>query len=638
MKLTQKIMSLAMCLLAAFTLSAQTLPHIAGTVLEPEGEAAIGAAVKVSGTNIAASTDTDGKFRLNNVPAGSTIEVSYVGYVTAKIKVSASKTNYIVTLEPKNEILDDIVVVGYGTSRRSELTGSITSVKGSDVRDFSVNSVSDALAGRAAGVSVTRHGGSPGETPDIIIRGAASINGISPLYIVDGVKMGTGFDFNTRDIESIEVLKDAGSCAIYGAEAAGGVILVTTKRGSEGKPSLNINARYGIRNVDKSHLRLMNRDQFISARKLTGSDILAAEGVDDPSLLPDVDWMDVMYRTAHEQEYNLALSGGNKSLKYYLSASYVDEEGTYLDSKARRFSIRTNVDYTISKIFSIGTSTTGSVFDVNPTRTYSVYTNSIPFRTVPTMTPVDEDGNFSPTPVYINGTNPYGEELTYHVNGKNYAANMLAYFTVRFIPQLTLHVNGIAKLGAYSRRKFAEEFEFRSGHESASFESDAGTSLDLSYNATLTYDDTFADKFNLKVMIGSEASNYNSYGNWIRAIDFPVDIVNSMNLSTNVNKTATDNIGKSHSMSFFGRLNFNYDHRYYLTAVIRRDGSDRFGKNNRWGTFPSVNAMWRLGQEKFVRENVDWLNDVKIRAGYGVLGNDGIGQFLYTRSFSGDQI
>ncbi len=638
MKMTQKILSLALFLLVAVTMSAQTVPLITGTVFDSEGETAIGAAVKVSGTGNTAMTDVDGKFSLRNVAAGSTVEVSYVGYSTSEFKVSATQTDYTVTLQAKNEILDDVVVVGYGTSRRSELTGSITSVKGSDVRDFSVNSVSDALAGRAAGVSVTKHGGSPGETPDIIIRGAASINGIAPLYIVDGVKMGTGFDFNTRDIESIEVLKDAGSCAIYGSEAAGGVILVTTKRGNESKPSLNVNARFGIRNVDKSRLRLLNRDQFIAARMLMGTDILAAEGVDDPSVLPDVDWMDVMYKTAHEQEYNLALSGGNNSLKYYVSAGYVDEEGTYLDSKARRFSIRTNVDYNINKIFSVGTSTTGSVFDVNPTRTYSVYTNSIPFRTVPTMTPVDEDGKYSPTPVYINGTNPYGEEMTYHVNGKNYAANMLGYLTVRFIPELTLHVNGIAKLGAYSRRKFAEEFEFRSGHESASFESDAGTSLELTYNATLTYEDCFADKFNLKLMAGSEANNYNSYGNWVRAIDFPVDVVNSMNLSTNVNKTATDNIGKSHSMSFFGRLNFNYDHRYYLTAVVRRDGSDRFGRNNRWGTFPSVNGMWRMGQESFIRDNVKWLNDVKIRAGYGVLGNDGIGQFLYTRSFSGDQI
>ena len=203
MKMTQKILSLALFLLVAVTMSAQTVPLITGTVFDSEGETAIGAAVKVSGTGNTAMTDVDGKFSLRNVAAGRTVEVSYVGYSTSEFKVSATQTDYTVTLQAKNEILDDVVVVGYGTSRRSELTGSITSVKGSDVRDFSVNSVSDALAGRAAGVSVTKHGGSPGETPDIIIRGAASINGIAPLYIVDGVKMGTGFDFNTRDIESI---------------------------------------------------------------------------------------------------------------------------------------------------------------------------------------------------------------------------------------------------------------------------------------------------------------------------------------------------------------------------------------------------------------------------------------------------
>lgn len=609
---------------------------VSGTVVDDDNEPVIGANVTIVGTTTGVQTDLDGQFKLN-VPVGKTLKVSYVGYVPAQQKVTASNSTYNFVLKSDQQSLDEVVVVGYGTQKRSEVTGAISTVKGDAIKNFSVNSVADALSGMAAGVAVTKGGGSPGEAPDIIIRGAASVNGMSPLYIVDGVKQSAGFDFNTRDIESIEVLKDAGSCAIYGAEAAGGVILITTKRGSAGKPTLNLTARYGIRKVN-TDIKLLNRDQFITVKGLTGVDILAQEGVSDPSELPDVDWMDVMYRTGHEQEYNAALSGGTEKLKYFVSAGFYKEDGTYIDSNAKRFSIRTNVDYNISRIFSMGTSIYGSILDSNPTKVYSIYTNAIPFRTVPTMAPVDDDGNFAPTPFYLNGPNLYGNEMTYHSNGKTYALNALAYVNVNILPELTLRVNGAAKIGAFNKRVFSEAYDFRAVTENEYMESSAGTSQELTYNATLTYDKTFNRDWNLKVMIGSEATKYDAYSNYIRAIDFPVDYANSINLSSNTAKEASDSPGVGRSLSFFGRINFSYANKYYLTANLRRDGSDRFGRNKRWGTFPSVNLMWRVGQEKFVTENLPWLTDAKIRGSYGILGNDGIAQFLYTRAYVGDQI
>ena len=284
--------------MAVCTLTAQAADKkVTGTVTDNEGEPLIGATVQVAGTSTGISTDIEGNYTLT-VPVGKTIKVSYIGYKPAQDKVTEGKDVYDFVLSPDATSLDDVVVVGYGVQKRSEVTGSISTVKGDQIRDFSVNSVADALSGMSAGVSVTKSTGSPGEAPDILIRGAGSVNGMPPLYIVDGVKQAAGFNFNMRDVESIEVLKDAGSCAIYGAEAAGGVILVTTKRGTAGKPSLTLTARYGFRKVN-TDIKLMNRDQFIQAKAYSGVDILAYEGVTSADELPDIDWMKEMYDTGH---------------------------------------------------------------------------------------------------------------------------------------------------------------------------------------------------------------------------------------------------------------------------------------------------------------------------------------------------
>lgn len=636
MNLHRTIITVASATLISLAANAEDA-SLKGTVTDAQGEPLIGAMVHVEGTSIAAATDIDGNFSLT-APVGKTLKVSYVGFDPVSVKVTAGRTDYRLVMNPDaSTALDEIVVVGYGTQKKSEVTGSISHVKSDAIKDFSVNSVADALGGMSAGVAVTKSTGSPGETPDIIIRGAASVNGMSPLFIVDGVKQSTGFDFNMRDVESIEILKDAGSCAIYGAEAAGGVILVTTKRGKAGQASLNLTARYGIRKITKP-VKLLNRDEFIAAKMLTGVDILGSEGVESASELPDVDWMDVMYDTGHEQEYNLSLTGGTDRLRYFLSGGFYNEKGTYVDSSVDRFSLRTNVDYEISKIFSVGSSIYGSVVKNNPTKIYSIYTNSIPFRTVPTMEPVDEDGNFSQTPFYLNGPNLYGNELTYHYKGHNYGLNALLYLNVNIMPWLTLRVNGAGKFTSFNSRVFSEEYDFRAVQEDAYFESSAGTSQELTYNATLTFDRTFARKWGVKAMIGTEATAAQSYSNYIRAIDFPVDQVGSVNLSSNTAKEASDSPYKGRALSFFGRVNLSYDNRYYLTANVRRDGSDRFSKNHRWGTFPSVNVMWRIGQESFLRDKLPWLTDAKLRGSYGILGNDGIAQFLYTRAYVGDQI
>ncbi|MCD8182466.1 MAG: SusC/RagA family TonB-linked outer membrane protein [Bacteroides sp.] len=466
--------------------------NIEGWVTDINNEPIIGAAVTVKDTSTGVVTDMDGHYSLT-VTAGQKLSVSYLGYLTMEQVVTANRTKYNFILKEDAQALDEVIVVGYGTQKRSELTGSISTVKSDAIQDRSAKSIAEALSGMAAGVMVSKGSGAPGETPDIIIRGAASVNGMSPLYIVDGVKQGTGFEFNMRDVESIEILKDAGSCAIYGAQAAGGVILITTKHGIENsKPEINVNARFGLRNIS-TDIKLLNRDDYILAKKYQGADILSYEGVSSASQLPDVDWMDVMCDTGIEQEYNISLSGASQKLNYYLSGGYYSEEGVFLDTEAKRFSIRSNLDYKINKHVSIGTSIYGSLRKNNPAKSYSIYTNAIPFRTVPTMTPTDANGEYSKTPSYLNGPNLYGNEMTCHYKDNNYALNILAYLNVNIIKGLDFRINGAGKFTSFSNNAFSEAFDFRAVTEKEWMVAQAGTAQDLVYNATLTYDKTIKD-------------------------------------------------------------------------------------------------------------------------------------------------
>jgi len=614
----------------------QNSKKITGKIVDATNEAIIGASVFVEGTTISVVSNLNGNFELT-APVGSTIKVSFIGYIPYKEVITNSKNTYPITLIEDSKSLDEIVVVGYGTQKRSELTGSISSVRTEDIKDFSSKSLAESLSGAIAGVMVTKSSGAPGSGADIIIRGAASVNGMKPLYVVDGVKQGTGFEFNMRDVESIEVLKDAGSSAIYGAQAAGGVILITTKHGAKGEKTIvNANARFGKRNIS-NNIQLLNRDEFIRARSYMGADILSYEGVTSAAELPDVDWMDLMYNTGIEQEYNTSISGSTDKANFFMSGGYYSEQGVFLDTKADRFSFRTNIDYKLNKHITIGENIYGSLRKNNPSKQYSVYTNSIPFRTVPTMKAVNEDGSFAPTPSYLNGPNLYGNELTYHYTDNNYSVNALAYLNVNFFKGLDLRINASGSFYGFSNNAFSEAFNFRAIAEDEWMDARAGTSQELTYNATLTFDKKFGDHA-LKIMAGTEATKYDSYNTSIHAIDFPIPIAQTISLSTNPAKIGRDFLGVGRGQSFFGRINYSYLGKYLLTANVRRDGSDKFGPNNRWGTFPSVNGAWRMNEESFIKDNINWISNAKLRASWGILGNDGIPQFLYQQSYVGDQI
>jgi TonB-linked SusC/RagA family outer membrane protein len=629
------------CCFPAINNYAQGTKTIRGTVMDVNNEAIIGASVTVAGSTLGTVTGLNGDFELS-VPVGSALNVSYIGYTTYQEKVTATKNIYPIVLKEDLKALDEVVVVGYGTQKRSDLTGSISSIRTGEIKDFSAKSLSEAISGLAAGVMVTKGEGTPGSSADIIIRGAGSINGLSPLYVVDGVVQGAGFNFNMRDVESIEILKDAGSAAIYGSRAAGGVILITTKRGKEEKAIINANARYGLRNIT-SPIKLLNTADWIRARDAFGTgSILEILGVENIADLPDTDWMDVMFDTGVEQEYNVSLSSASEKIRFFLSGSYLSEKGVYMDTKAERFSFRNNLDYQFNSHITIGESIYGSMTKTKPAITSSIYNHTIPFRTVPVAPVYDEDGNYAKTPASVgSGPNFAGLEDAFHVfNDNNYTLNAQAYLNIRFIKGLDLKITGAGEFYGFSKNTFTEYRDFGPVEVAPQrLNAYAGTVQNLMFNSVLTYDARFGNH-DLKVMAGTEAWKRDGYRLEVAAYDFAIPVAESITLaSAGPTKDARDELPIERRASFFGRINYSYLSKYLLTVNFRADGSDRFVDKNRWGYFPSINAGWRISEESFVKPYTEnWLDNAKIRGSWGILGNDGLPQFMYESTWSGSGI
>ena len=613
--------------------------QIQGKVLDSTGEPIIGATVMEQGSNNGTVTDFDGVFTID-IATGKTLSVSYVGYKTYTTVINGKTGTLTIRMEEDSELLEDVVVIGYGTQRRSDVTGSISSVSTEDIQDFSSKSLAESLSGLASGVTVTKGSGAPGESADILIRGAGSINGMAPLYVVDGVAQDAGFNFNMRDVESIEILKDAGSAAIYGSQAAGGVILITTKRGKSEKTQVNFNARVGWRNIS-SNIHLLGTEDWIRARDAWGTgstlDVLGAASIDE---LPDTDWMKVMFGTGVEQEYNLSVSQATEKTKFFLSFGYMDEIGTYLDTRAQRFSFRANLDHKMNKYVSFGESVYGSMTKTNPATNSSIYNHTIPFRTVPVAEVYDEDGNFAQTPILAgSGPNFAGLEDAFHVfHDDNYNLNAQAYLNVDFCKGLTWRTTGGANVSAWSQNQFTEYKDFgpvQVGVPGGQLNSYAGTTLKLMFNSVLTYDATWGDH-NFKAMIGTEWWKYDGYNLSVTSYDFAIPVAQSIALaSTGPTKDASDGLPMERRGSAFARLNYDYKSKYLLAVNFRADASDRFVKKNRWGYFPSINAGWRVSEENFMKDNVgSWWDNFKIRGSWGILGNDNIAQYMYLSTFS----
>jgi TonB-dependent starch-binding outer membrane protein SusC len=606
----------------------QQVKTITGKVTDTKSQPLPGVTILIKGTSQGTITDPNGDFELSNVPDDATLVFSFIGMKSKEVAVSG-RTSISVTMEDATIGLDEIVAIGYGSMKKSDLTGSVSSVKADMLKDLPVKSVSEALQGKAAGVFVTKGTGAPGASSDIIIRGAGSINGLSPLYIVDGVRMGTDKSFNMSDVQSIEVLKDASSAAIYGVEAAGGVILVTTKKGSKGeKAHVEFNAYYGMRSAVNLP-KLLDSKDYIKARKVMGVEYASWEN--NPY---NTDWMDEMYSPAPEQKYDLSISGGNKVSTYYISAGYLREDGIRRDNWFERYSFRMNSDHKLSKNLKMG-----EYLYIHKTKDRPTGDGSgLPYRSIPLMPVYDASrvGGWAAVPDGFQGGNPVGfaESYIYNNNGWGMEGNVYADWSI--IKGLNLRSTVGGYMGGIDNSQFNLRYDYgilKNGVRK--LEKNLSRNETITAHLVLTFDRTFG-KHGVKAMAGWEAIKGTSSNVDASTEGFPVYYMPSFATSTqnSTSRYADGNYGRGSQLAQFGRLNYNYAGKYLFQGTVRRDGTNKFIGDNQYGVFPSFSGAWRLSEENFMKGKFEWLSNLKLRAGWGVLGSIGsVGDFIYQSTY-----
>ena len=466
---------------------------VSGTVTDENGQPIPGVTVSVPGSSIGTATDIDGKYSLP-VPEESKLVFSFIGFASQTVEVGTRSVINIVLSEDMAS-LGEVVVVGYGSVKKSDLTGSIASIKSEEIKGLPVRSIAESIQGRVAGVMVNKSSGRPGSGSEIIIRGVGSINGLSPLFVVDGVISGNSPTFNPRDVESIEIIKDASAAAIYGARAAGGVVLVTTKRGSFGqKNKIQFTSNTGVRKISNTY-KMLETDDYVRARNGIGDDY---DLWDNPDL-PNTNWFDELFETGMEQSYLLSLSGGSDKIKYYLSSGYEREEGIQKGNYWERYSIRLNADYAVSKNVTLGHQLYLAKMQQDP------YTMELPWRTLPYMDVYNEDGTFAAVPpvVEFSGGNPIAELGYRHYKSRDLSVNSIFYMNWEITPGLNFKTTGSGSFASGYDDNFSEANLLRRAQTNENYSKSLNYSESYILNSTLTYDRVFGEKHDFKIMGGS---------------------------------------------------------------------------------------------------------------------------------------
>ncbi|GAB3262179.1 TonB-dependent receptor [Larkinella harenae] len=629
--------ALLVCLQIPSLLLAQQTAPVTGKVTGAGGDPIPGANVVVKGTTTGTATDALGNFSLN-APSNGVLVVSSLGFASKEINLGG-RSQITVTLEEDQKALEEVVVVGYGTQRKSDVTGSLSSVTSKEIKSVPVTGVGQALQGRAAGVQVTQASNAPGGGVTIRIRGGNSINaGNEPLYVIDGfpVYNESGANLNPNDIESMEILKDASATAIYGSRGANGVVIITTKRGKSGQNRIEFESYYGVQQVRKK-LPLLNATQY--AELVNEANVNAGRA---PVFTQEqiagfgvgTNWQDEIFREAPIQNYQLTASGGNEKTRYAVSGNFLEQQGIIINSKYDRASFRFNFDHKINDRFNIGTS-----LNVIRSRNNAV--------------PTDADGgtngtvvysalNFSPTqPVY----NPDGTLVVFNTPGRIQIGSPVAqalgtfnktvgtrmmgsvFADYKILPGLTFRTSFGADVN-YSKRSLYLSRNTAAGTQLSGQASILNTQSSTWLNEnTLTYVKTFGDVHNLTFLAG-----YTMQGNrWesaeARSQGFANDILTYENLgSASIALVPASSASNWQLNSYIGRANYDYAGKYLVTATVRADGSSRFGASNKWAVFPSASVAWRLSEEDFLKGNAV-INDLKLRASYGLSGNQEIPQY-----------
>lgn len=651
---------------------------VKGSVKDATGEPVIGASVLVKGTTNGTITDFNGNFSFNNVSSGSTIVVTFVGYLPQVVRASASPLSII--LKEDTKILDEVVVIGYGVQKKSVVTASIAKVGSDELAQTAPTRMDNALRGLASGVQVISGDGQPGAGTRVRIRGIGTINNSDPLYIVDGMPLGGGLDnINPADIESIEVLKDAASGAVYGARAANGVVIVTTKQGKLGKAQVSYNGSYGWQSAWRQR-DMLNATQYATLMNTANTDAgLPARFNNVESLGKGTDWQDALFNdNAPVQNHQISLSGASEKVKYYFSMGYYDQEGivggNYDRSNYQRLSFRSNTEYSVfdeSKSRSwlrslkmnvnVAYSRINSRGGIDGSLTGSVLGNALFMD--PTMSVyVDDVKDLSQSWDYATFGEPIrdkdtGKLLQIPASDFNELGNPLALLSsergakknsdkiiANIAADLNIWDNLRYKFSWGSDLAFWGEDGWSQPHyynqKSTSKDSKVWSEMNRGYTwqieNLLTYDRTIGNH-SFNIVLGQSASRYASRQLKGERYDLPeyLDDKANIDFATGLQSDGRMKVGggagdPNSLASYFGRLSYNYAERYMLQATIRRDGSSRFGSNNKWGTFPSISLGWNLTNESFMEKRPEWLTNTKLRLSWGKNGNENIGNFRYT--------
>jgi len=615
----------------------QQAKTVTGTVTDVSGEPIIGANIRIKGTTTGTITDIDGNFSIKAEPQ-SVIEVSYIGYLTQETVINNQKSIRFL-LKEDTKTLDEVVVIGYGVQKKADLTGSVANINTEKLNTQSNANIGQALQGKIAGVDIVSQGGAPGSGTRIMVRGIGTLNNASPLYIVDGMYMNSIDHINPNDIASIDVLKDASSAAIYGSRAANGVIIVTTKEGSntEGKPIIDLSVNLGISTASK-FLDMLDAKGWAEvttiARQAIGKPAL--DMATDLANKPDNDWQDIMFRPALMQNYNLSVKGGGKYSTYYTGLGYFNQDGIVKGTNYQRYNIQSKNDYKRG-IFSAGTNLIISFSHDKPLHQElrGGMIGTI-LQSVPTLEKYDDtrEGGYGgtygdvvniPHPLAIiddNIMDRYNENVKIFANlyaqielfkGLKYKLNLTPDFSFeRYKNYLNkydfgLATNSITQLTERQRRR-----------------------RNILVENLLTFDRTFGEH-KISALAGytyqdSRFRHIQAYGEGLPQGLEEID-------AATTNRSNEGNSWRSVLTSILGRVFYSYQNKYLFTATIRRDGSSKFGKNNRYGYFPSFSLGWNVTEEKFM-ENVHWLDQLKLRGGYGVLGNQEIDNYQYSSTIT----
>ncbi len=603
---------------------------IKGVINDEQGETIIGASVIIKGEDTGTTSDMDGRFTLE-APEGAILVISYIGYHTQEVKVR-KRSLLRVVLKEDNQLLDEVVVVGYGTVKKSDLTGAVSGVSNRQYKNQPVQRVENILQGRTPGVEVTATSGMPGASMKVRVRGTTSINKSSdPLYVIDGIISSSGLDgINPSDIQSMEILKDASSTAIYGSRGSNGVILITTKQGSEGKAQVTFDASVGLSTVRKQY-DLLNAYEYATAlNDIRGSSTISAEDLEAyKNGTKGINWTDLLTRTGITQDYRLAISGGNEKVKYLISGNVLDQEAITIMSDYKRYGIRANIDSEVKPWLTISAKlNASSLHKHNEGGANWLHVTNFS----PTMELKDpETGVYNTDPYNMIGSSPYGEMIVN--NSDSYSYNLNANLTLLFkiMKGLTLSVQG-----GYDYDN-SPSYSFRSKLDSpGAINSASNTNALHNYwqnTNNLTWQKQFGDHSFTAMGVWEISRSWDSQLKGTGS-NLNNESVGYWNLGNAAIRDASNSYTEFSLASGIVRANYDYKKRYFITAALRADGSSKFQGDNKWGYFPSAAVAWDIAQESFM-SNQHVLNQLKLRASFGVTGNQDIAAYSTLGMLSG---